>query len=57
MSSGMRHRYSSPICNHDGTFVLKDFPDNLNLTDDFLLKTGDSTRSLLTPLYASDYAR
>ena len=39
------------------TFIIKDYPDpgEYSFSDDSLLHTGNSTRSLLTPLYASDY--
>ena len=56
MYSMFHHRSSSPIQDHNGTFIVKDFP-HLTFDEDSLLRTGDSTRSLLTPLYASDLDR
>lgn len=55
-------RSSSPIYDKDKTFIVKDIlteeiPSFINAAEWKHLKTGDSTRSLLTPLYASDYER
>lgn len=49
-------RSSSPIHN-DVTYVMKKIPAGLSFNvNDFLEQTGDSTRSLLAPLYASGLA-
>lgn len=49
---------SSPIHNKDVTYNVKEIPAGLSFNvNDFLDQTGDSTRSLLAPVFASNYAK
>jgi hypothetical protein len=44
-------RSSSPISKDQNKTFVKDFPPGLSFPGDFLDETGDSTRSLLAPIY------